>query len=397
MKLFIRTVRSAILFILLPSTILAQSMLIGPFPGASEYLLGSRFRNVRNVNFSQVQGNFTGIPDLGSNRSGVTRKDAVVNYGADGIFNFTITYDVAANTLTTTLTNTAGQTFVNTLDNITSRLSNDGKLSNPVNINLMRLTVRTQTGNSSIVVSNLAIDGFPIQSTYGRINNNGMSEWHIISNHLSNGFVVTGTVTASGNFSNSAEAQRVEFGFGYAPVPNASLPVTWGEVKGRATAHGNLITWTTLQEINTSHFDIQRSTDGIRFYNVGSVAAAGESSHKITYQFEDRTSPTGTTTFYRLLQVDKDGSHSYSTIIKIQAGEVNAVTRVVVMGSNLQLRFHTVADRTFAIMDMNGRVVRQMRSADPVVNVNVSELAGGMYVVAVNTPGKEREIYRFVK
>lgn len=77
-----------------------------------------------------------------------------------------------------------------------------------------------------------------------------------------------------------------------------------------------LLGWQTATEINSSHFNIQRSKDGIQFEKVGTVAAAGNSNSLKLYNYSDRKLSAGIY-YYRLEQVDIDGRHEYSKIIKI--------------------------------------------------------------------------------
>ena len=67
--------------------------------------------------------------------------------------------------------------------------------------------------------------------------------------------------------------------------------------------------WVTSTEINVSHFNVQRSTDGITFYTIGKINAKGASK----YSFIDNTNHTGVV-YYRLEMVDKNGSKTYSEI-----------------------------------------------------------------------------------
>jgi hypothetical protein len=73
-----------------------------------------------------------------------------------------------------------------------------------------------------------------------------------------------------------------------------------------ASPNGNdvLLKWTTEAEINTSHFDVEFSTDGSTFSKIGKVASlntAGEHHYSCLHR-----SPAGTTLYYRILQVDLD-------------------------------------------------------------------------------------------
>ena len=71
------------------------------------------------------------------------------------------------------------------------------------------------------------------------------------------------------------------------------------------------ITWTTITETNNDHFVVQRSSNGIQWESVGVVQGAGISLSSISYKFVDY-SPRHGLAYYRLKQVDFDGSYSLS-------------------------------------------------------------------------------------
>lgn len=94
------------------------------------------------------------------------------------------------------------------------------------------------------------------------------------------------------------------------------LPVKWGHVAGKALSNGNLIQWTTLQEINTSHFEIERSDDGIFFTRIASVSTIGNYPKEKEYSFVDAL--LNAESWYRIKLIDVDERASYSRIIKIE-------------------------------------------------------------------------------
>lgn len=69
-------------------------------------------------------------------------------------------------------------------------------------------------------------------------------------------------------------------------------------------------TWYTSEESNSSHFDIEKSEDGNTFQKIGTVKAAGNSSSIMRYSFVDAR--PNKRNYYRLKQVDLDGSFEYS-------------------------------------------------------------------------------------
>ena len=73
--------------------------------------------------------------------------------------------------------------------------------------------------------------------------------------------------------------------------------------------------WQTASEQNSSHFDIERSIDGINFLSIGNVIAAGNSSFIKNYDFNDQHSQKGVN-YYRLKMVDVDGKYNFSKFLK---------------------------------------------------------------------------------
>ena len=69
------------------------------------------------------------------------------------------------------------------------------------------------------------------------------------------------------------------------------------------------VNWTTASEINTKNFVVERSTDGVHFSALGTVAAAGNSNTAHQYQFTDANALNAgaSTLYYRLRLVDNDG------------------------------------------------------------------------------------------
>jgi hypothetical protein len=72
--------------------------------------------------------------------------------------------------------------------------------------------------------------------------------------------------------------------------------------------------WHTATETNNAGFQIERSTDGIEFSTIGWVEGNGTSFNKNTYQYLDNEVTVNQRYYYRLKQVDTDGTFNYSSI-----------------------------------------------------------------------------------
>lgn len=99
------------------------------------------------------------------------------------------------------------------------------------------------------------------------------------------------------------------------PVEYVSLEAEFS-VEERQTE----LTWTTSMERENSHFEVQRSTDGLKSWEViGNVDGMGWSDAPVNYRFEDvNPSIAGGTVYYRLNQVDFDGTSSLSKVLSVK-------------------------------------------------------------------------------
>ena len=96
------------------------------------------------------------------------------------------------------------------------------------------------------------------------------------------------------------------------------FPVKLSYFKGFANPNEIALTWQTEAETNSSHFVVQRSGNAKEFGDLETIKSAGESTNKINYQYLDKN-PLAGINYYRLLQIDKDGSITYSKIIDINS------------------------------------------------------------------------------
>jgi len=100
------------------------------------------------------------------------------------------------------------------------------------------------------------------------------------------------------------------------PTP---LPVVLSAFTGQTTTSGAQLRWTTAQEVQSAEFVVERSADGRSFAAVARIAAAGTSTVAHAYSYLDASaeSKAGTVHYYRLRQVDLDGTVAYSPVVTL--------------------------------------------------------------------------------
>jgi hypothetical protein len=156
---------------------------------------------------------------------------------------------------------------------------------------------------------------------------------------------------------NSALAQPDQGAFSNTVSQATPLPVelTQFTAEGRTAVR---LAWATASEKSSHSFAVERSTDGRTFAPIGTVAAAGSSSSARTYELLDGQLPADATQFYyRLQQVDNDGSFTYSPVRVVMKGAAEglglypnpATTRATLTGA--------LPGTTVTVFDALGRAV----------------------------------------
>lgn len=169
-------------------------------------------------------------------------------------------------------------------------------------------------------------------------------------------------------------------------LADIALPVTWGQISVVNTAKVNSLTWITHTEANTSHFDIERSTDGTHFTKIGRHAATGNSSSIVSYAFED-ANPVAGKNYYRIRQVDMDGKYRYSRIVSIEVSESSGRMKLFPNPVNNVLTINVPAipgKYVISVVDAAGRLAtRSVVPGNSLINLQLRHLADGVYHITV--------------
>ncbi len=96
----------------------------------------------------------------------------------------------------------------------------------------------------------------------------------------------------------------------------ALLPVELVSFSASPQNNWVYLNWQTSSELFNSHFELERSWNGIEFETIGTITAKGDRFSGANYQFQDPSSTQ--ITYYRLKQIDLDGIFHYSRIINIE-------------------------------------------------------------------------------
>jgi hypothetical protein len=93
-------------------------------------------------------------------------------------------------------------------------------------------------------------------------------------------------------------------------------------LKGELSGANVKLEWTTLSEINTMHFNIEKSNDGVHYIKIGELSASGNTTNVHHYSFVD-SNVNVENNYYRVSLIDKDGKSTLSNIILIKLDHVS--------------------------------------------------------------------------
>ncbi len=151
-------------------------------------------------------------------------------------------------------------------------------------------------------------------------------------------------------------------------------------------ANNAKVTWTTTNEDNVQHFEIERSNDVQNFIKVGQVNATNNAAFN-QYNFLDYT-PIISTVFYRLKTIDNNGQFYYSKIVKLNFKEnyllkifPNPVTNEIVLMHPL----YNIKTYGF-IYNAKGQLIVKIaleKNATQTL-INAKNLAKGVYFMKIN-------------
>lgn len=169
----------------------------------------------------------------------------------------------------------------------------------------------------------------------------------------------------------------------------SALPVELLFFNAEAVGDMAALTWATASEINADRFEVEHSADGFSFVKIGTVEAAGLSTTEQHYDFL-HTNPVDGVNYYRLRQVDFDGSFEYSRVEVVnfhQLGDSGNLTLYPNPTTDvLHIEFEVAEDYFLRVFDENGSLVH---SGENITTLDVSEWPAGVYALWAASKGRE--------
>lgn len=173
------------------------------------------------------------------------------------------------------------------------------------------------------------------------------------------------------------------------------FPVVLVRFTARKTENTVLLEWQTATEQNNRGFAIERSGDGVQFQEIGFVPGAGNSQTAREYRFEDTLKADGVC-FYRLRQLDFDGSEHLSQVVSVyrsKSADCPAILQnLYAVGDPIVLPegFSPQADVSF--FDLSGQILRQGKAN----NWKLAAPERGIFVLHIRDNETARQCFSWI-
>jgi hypothetical protein len=143
-----------------------------------------------------------------------------------------------------------------------------------------------------------------------------------------------------------------------------------------------LLKWRTESETQNDRFEIERSQDGAEFEYMGRVKGTGTTTKVNNYSLIDEN-PLPGVSYYRLKQVDQDGSFAYSEIRSVDNnGTGNIREKFVAFPNPIDLsRSNIVTFNRKVNFTLYNNLNKQIRQYQQVESFDATGLPVGMYII----------------
>lgn len=184
---------------------------------------------------------------------------------------------------------------------------------------------------------------------------------------------------------------------------NKVLPITFTSFTAQKHTSSVLVKWSSVNEVNTSHFNVQRSMDATSFTTIGKLNAKGGSD----YGYIDHLPTIGNqapTIYYRLQSVDKDATTAFSKTVAVTFAAQNQLLIIFPNPVKAILFAQVTVSKAGSVdvwvTNMQGKILlkqtEQLSAGTTAVPVNTASLANGSYVLVINdNNGQQKQ--QFVK
>jgi hypothetical protein len=207
------------------------------------------------------------------------------------------------------------------------------------------------------------------------------------------------------NYSSAITTVPLSFG-GTAVVSCSPLGVETILLTGKNESGHNTLEWISSSEYNAAKYIIERSENGVDFFEIGSVDAHGISLEALSYQFEDIQPILQDLGYYRVKLVRDNGSVTSSNAIAVEQEFMHDLELVkafpnpatndlnVILSSKMETSYQ------LTLSNLNGTKVydsnQSVQKGLTYTSIDVSQFQNGFYFLTISLNGKNISTHKII-
>lgn len=174
----------------------------------------------------------------------------------------------------------------------------------------------------------------------------------------------------------------------------STLPIELSEFTIDCENERPLLQWTTTSQINNDYFTIERGRDTEHFELMAIIDGAGNNFSEQNYSWRD-DSPLSGTAYYRLSQVDFDGTTQQ---IAFESTRCNTGSSLIYPNPFTNaFTFHSAFHGELILLDQQGKVILRQEVNSGETTIDTGSIDNGIYTVVYNSANGKREIQKIVR
>ena len=177
----------------------------------------------------------------------------------------------------------------------------------------------------------------------------------------------------------------------YEQLVSTVIPVELISFIAEIDENGIVLKWETATETNNFGFEVERGIDNKTFEKIGQIKGKGTTTEKQKYIFRDASVSSKSKFYYRLKQVDYDGTVIYSDVIEV---DYSIIPDVFSLSQNYPNPFNPVTNIKYQIPEFSFVTIKVYDALGKEVATLVNEeKAAGYYEIEFNAPSLASGIY----
>jgi uncharacterized repeat protein (TIGR01451 family) len=191
---------------------------------------------------------------------------------------------------------------------------------------------------------------------------------------------------------------------------NCVLPILLTDFKAQYQNKMVQLFWNTQQEINNKEFILQRSVDGINFETIAVVSGAINSQSANAYSYDDIAFPHISKIYYRLIQVDIDGTKRIADIKTVNIKDYqntdlsiySIIPNPVKENASVSIIANADGNYTFTIYSGLGQKINSIQKylvkGQNNASINLSNVEKGFYILEIqNNTTLQKAVHKLIK